>query len=69
MANDVEKAQLIFLDAIERQNEAQVKQLRSVVNALESVIEELKKPRKWEFSIDRNFDTGRIQKVKAERVE
>jgi hypothetical protein len=67
--SQVEKAQLIFLDAIERQNAAQVKQLKNVVTALEAVIAELQRPKKWKFDIDRNFDTKLIQKVTAEQVE
>jgi hypothetical protein len=67
--SQIEKAQLIFLDAIERQNEAQVKQLKTVVTALEAVITELQKPKKWKFDIDRNYTTKLIQGVTAERLE
>jgi hypothetical protein len=67
--SEVQKAQLIFLDAIERKNAETVKQLKAVVGALQEVIAELQKPRKWKFDIDRNFDTQRIQSVTAERVE
>jgi hypothetical protein len=67
--SDIEKAQLIFLDAIEKQNAATVVQLKSVVAALGNVIEVLSKPKKWKFEIDRNYTTKRIQEVTAVQVE
>ena len=69
MSNDVEKAQLIFLDAIERDQAATVQQLKAVVGSLQEVIAELQKPKKWKFDIDRNYTTKMIQGVTAEQVE
>jgi len=67
--SDIEKAQLVFLDAIERKTASQVEELKKVVKPLEAVITQLQKPKKWRFDIDRNSKTGRIEKVEAVQVE
>jgi hypothetical protein len=57
-----EKAQLIFLDAIERQEE-------KTVQKIEELLTEIKKRKKWRMKINRNFDTKLIQDVIIEQVE
>ena len=57
-----EKAQLIFLDAIERQE-------RKTVQKIEELLTEIKKRKKWRMKINRNFDTKLIQDVIIEQVE
>ena len=57
-----EKAQLIFLDAIERQEE-------KTVQKLEALLAEMKQKKKWRMKINRNFDTKLIQDVIIEQVE
>ena len=57
-----EKAQLIFLDAIERQEE-------KTVQKPEALLAEMKQKKKWRMKINRNFDTKLIQNVIIEQVE
>ena len=57
-----EKAQLIFLDAIERQE-------RKTVQKIEELLTEIKKRKKWRMKINRNFETKLIQDVIIEQVE
>jgi hypothetical protein len=63
------EAMLIFLNEIEKDSAETAKQLKQVVSSLEAVIAAIKKPKKWKFNIDRNFQTGRIQGVEAEQIE
>ena len=66
---EYEKANLIFLDAIESHNADTVKQLQQVSAALERVIESLQKKKKWKMTPNRNFQTKLIQEVIIEQVE
>jgi hypothetical protein len=47
----------------------QVESLIEINRAIIAQLEDLKKPKKWKFEIDRNFTTNRIQGVTAEVVE
>jgi hypothetical protein len=47
----------------------QVESLIETNRAIIAQLEDLKKPKKWKFNIDRNFTTNRIQSVIAEVVE
>ena len=57
-----EKAQLIFLDAIQREE-------MKVVQKIEALLAEMKQKKKWRMKINRNFDTKLIQDVIIEQVE
>jgi hypothetical protein len=46
----------------------QVESLLETNRAIIAQLENLNKPKKWNFNIDRNFTTGRIQSVTAEQV-
>lgn len=63
------EAQLVFLNELEKNTDAAVKQLKAVVEQLSAVITALEKPKKWKFDVDRNHQTGRIQGVTAEVIE
>jgi hypothetical protein len=65
LANTIQQSGNKSDTLIARQIEALIETNRAIIAQLE----DLKKPKKWKFDIDRNFTTNRIQGVTAEVVE
>jgi hypothetical protein len=64
LANTIQQSGNKNNSLITRQSESIIELNRAIIAQLE----DLKKPKKWKFEIDRNFKTGRIQSVTAEQV-
>jgi hypothetical protein len=64
LANTIQQSGNKSNTLITRQSESIIELNRAIIAQLEDI----KKPKKWKFNIDRNFKTGRIQSITAEQV-